>query len=153
MPGDVLEITGVHESDTVDETEALGFRLASELGPGTLVFLDGQLGAGKTAFVRGVLAGLGGDRREVSSPTYALVHRYPTAGPELIHVDLYRIDDPEVGQLVFTEELEESVVVVEWPGNGIGTLGQPTFRIRIEHAGGDRRRIDVSGPGSVPPAD
>lgn len=97
-----------------EETVAAGRELGRKLTPGTVVLLNGQLGAGKTAFVRGLAAGLGCDAGEVSSPTFTIVQEYD--GPvRLQHVDLYRLTPVEVDDLGLEELAEGSVMAVEWP--------------------------------------
>jgi tRNA threonylcarbamoyladenosine biosynthesis protein TsaE len=110
-------------SRTPAETREAGRRLAPLLAPGTLVFVSGPLGAGKTELVRGVAEGLGADPGEVASPTFALVHEYgpPGLAPVLLHADLYRLlGTPGLGAAVEDLGLAEArargaVVVVEWP--------------------------------------
>ena len=96
------------------ETEAAGERLASTLVAGDVVLLEGQLGAGKTAFVRGLARGLGSDPEEVASPTFVLLTAYP--GPlTLHHADLYRLEPEEVADLGLDELISgDGVVAVEW---------------------------------------
>jgi tRNA threonylcarbamoyladenosine biosynthesis protein TsaE len=96
------------------ETVAAGRELGRTLRPGDLVLLSGPLGAGKTAFVRGLAEGLGCDPDEVSSPTFTIVQEY--AGPvPLQHVDLYRLDPADVDDLGLEDLLEGAVMAVEWP--------------------------------------
>ena len=99
------------------ETEALGAELAALTPPGGTWLLKGELGAGKTTWTRGFLAGLGGDPDEVASPTYAVLHRYACPGARLFHLDLYRLGEAGAWSL----GLEETVgptdyLVVEWAG-------------------------------------
>jgi len=119
------------------ETEAAGELFGKRLRAGDLVRLTGELGAGKTTFVRGVARGVG-STAQVASPTFQLVRVYP-GRVQLAHVDLYRIEKPsELGDLGLEELLEQGAVVVEWgdrleaPGNAL---------IEMEHLGGDRRLI------------
>ena len=109
----------VERSATEDETRAAGARLARRLRPGDVVFLEGELGAGKTVFVKGLAEGLGLDPDEVTSPSFALVHEYGPPGrpPVLVHVDLYRL--PEEGASLEDLGLDargDSILAVEWPG-------------------------------------
>jgi tRNA threonylcarbamoyladenosine biosynthesis protein TsaE len=129
------------------ETAALGAALAHSLAPGDLVLLVGELGAGKTAFVRGLAAGLGADPDEVSSPTFTLVQEYRGRVP-VQHVDLYRvnagIDVDELG----LDEMARSgaVVAVEWADRYDGTWPGPAIRVEIVDEGDDRRRITIRRP-------
>src|SRR3954467_173010 len=96
------------------ETFALAQKLAGTLGPGTFVLLYGDLGAGKTVFVRGLAAGLGANPDDVTSPTFGLVQQYSGAVP-LIHADLYRLEKAAAIDALDREELGGGgVVVIEW---------------------------------------
>jgi tRNA threonylcarbamoyladenosine biosynthesis protein TsaE len=101
---------------TEDETMAEGRRLAADLAPGTVVLLEGDLGAGKTAFVRGLAEGLGIDPAEVSSPTFTIVQEYRGPGLTLQHADLYRLAPVEVADLALEDLLDDrTVMAIEWP--------------------------------------
>jgi tRNA threonylcarbamoyladenosine biosynthesis protein TsaE len=124
------------------ETEAVGAELAATLGPGARVLLFGELGAGKTAFVRGLAAGLGVDPYEVSSPTFTLVQEYRGRLP-LIHVDLYRLASGDVDDLGLDALAAQGVLAIEWAER----LPRPdpgAIHVQLEHAGEDARRITVS---------
>jgi tRNA threonylcarbamoyladenosine biosynthesis protein TsaE len=124
------------------ETEALGAALAARLGAGARVLLYGELGAGKTAVVRGLAAGLGIDPDEVSSPTFTLVQEYRGRLP-LFHVDLYRVAPAEVDDLGLDALAAEGVLAIEWAER----LPRPdagAIRVQLEHAGEDARRVTVS---------
>ena len=102
-------------SNAEAETRAIAAGLAAGLGPGAVVLLSGDLGAGKTAFVRGLAEGLGIDPGEVTSPTFTLVHEYRGGRLPLVHVDLYRLDTAELDEIGMDSELAEAgVVAVEW---------------------------------------
>lgn len=119
------------------ETEFAGRRLGERLKRGDVVLLTGELGAGKTTFVRGVAQGTG-SKAWVASPTFQLVRIYP-GRVQLAHVDLYRVENPsELSDLGLEELAEQGAVVVEW-GERIEVEGAAA--IEIEHMGGDRRRI------------
>ena len=126
-----------------EETTAAGERLAASLAPGDLVLLHGDLGAGKTAFVRGIARGLGVAEAEVTSPTFTLIQEYAGAGGALHHVDLYRLTDPEIEDLGLDELIASgSIVAIEWPERW--SRLPPGHVVRIEHLGGDRRRIEIA---------
>ena len=133
-------------SSDAAETEALGGRLASELRPGDVVLVEGELGAGKTTFVRGAARALGVDQ-PVSSPTYTIGHLYMAPTP-VAHLDLYRLsslagEDPD---LLADYLGPDTITFVEWPEAGereLAELGHVAARVQLEHAGGDRRRIEV----------
>ena len=134
------------------ETAGVGRDLARTLGPGTIVLLTGDLGAGKTAFVRGMAEGLGVDPAEVSSPTFTLIQEYRGGRLPLFHVDLYRLRSIEVEDLGLDDiALAGGVTAIEWPDR-LPRAFDATVDVRIEHAGGDNtRRIAISE--RVPTAD
>jgi tRNA threonylcarbamoyladenosine biosynthesis protein TsaE len=122
--------------------------LASQLGPRTLVLLYGELGAGKTTFVRGFAAGLGVDPELVSSPTFTLVQEY-VGHVHLQHVDLYRLEPGrEIDELGLDEMVADGdVVIVEW-ADRLGPVDIPAIRVRIDDLDGDERRLRVTFPGA-----
>lgn len=135
-----------------EETEAAGEELGRGLRKGDVVLLKGELGAGKTTFVRGIARGTG-STAPVASPTFQLVRIYP-GRLQLAHVDLYRIEDStELADLGLDELADDGAVVVEWgdrltsplvgrsgeAGVGVG-VPEPVL-VEIEHLGGDRRLI------------
>ena len=126
------------------ETEAAGAALAAHLRPGSVVALYGGLGMGKTAFVRGLAAGLG-IQAEVSSPTFALVHDYG-GSPPLIHFDMYRISGWEdLYTTGFFDYLEAGgILAVEWSENIEAALPPGTIRVELERLDENRRRITIS---------
>jgi tRNA threonylcarbamoyladenosine biosynthesis protein TsaE len=136
---------------TVADTEALGARLAGLLRAGDLVVLSGPLGAGKTALVRGLGAGLGVQGR-VTSPTFVLarVHRGPLP---LVHVDAYRLRDAGVTSLDALEDLdldaalEDGVTVVEWGEGLVEGLSDSWLSVRLERADDDVRTAHVQPVG------
>ncbi|HEY0874285.1 MAG TPA: tRNA (adenosine(37)-N6)-threonylcarbamoyltransferase complex ATPase subunit type 1 TsaE [Vicinamibacterales bacterium] len=131
-----------------DETVAAGERLAQLLGPGDVVLLYGDLGAGKTAFVRGLAQGLGADPAEVSSPTFTLVQEYH-GRVTLYHVDLYRLEEREVDDLGLEElVLGDGVVAIEWAERWRGRPDD-VIEVRIEDVGEERRRLTIDRPGSL----
>ena len=122
------------------ETEAFGERVGKRLRAGDLVLLTGELGAGKTTFVRGVARGAGSSA-QVASPTFQLVRMY-AGRVQLAHVDLYRIETPsELADLGLDELLDQGAVVVEWGDRLNGGGAQQATVLAIEHLGGDRRRL------------
>jgi tRNA threonylcarbamoyladenosine biosynthesis protein TsaE len=128
------------------ETAMVGRDLASTLSAGDIVLLYGDLGAGKTAFVRGLAEGLGVEPGEVSSPTFTLVQEYRGGRVPLLHVDLYRLDDSrEIDDLGLDEIAAGAVLTIEWadklPGGWPGAI-----EIRFEHADGDTRNLAINYP-------
>jgi tRNA threonylcarbamoyladenosine biosynthesis protein TsaE len=126
------------------ETRDAGERLAERLCPGDTVLLSGSLGAGKTAFVRGVARGLGVDPAEVRSPTFTLVNIYPGRFP-VYHIDLYRIDRREELSELGLEEMIDSdgVALVEWAERLGRYAPVRAVRVQIEDLGGSRREIRI----------
>ena len=125
------------------ETAAVGRELAMTLSVGDVVLLCGDLGAGKTAFVRGLAEGLGVQSDEVSSPTFTLVQEYRGGRLALFHVDLYRLDDPrEIDDLGLDEIADEGVMAIEWADRH-PRPPQGSVRVSIEHAGDTERRIVI----------
>ena len=105
----------IHITHSEDETAAVARAMAAGLRAGDVLLLSGNLGAGKTAFVRGLAEGLGIDPREVSSPTFTLVHEYRSGRLPLVHVDLYRLDRAELDEIGLDPDLAaEGVVAIEW---------------------------------------
>ena len=132
------------------ETEALGAALAASLTPADVVYLTGDLGAGKTAFARGVARGLGASPREVASPTFALLHEYagPGGGVVLRHLDLYRLADDarELEVLGLFDAMRGAPICVEWPGRAIRAVLPPTIEISIAARLDDSREIRIARP-------
>ncbi|WRS26600.1 tRNA (adenosine(37)-N6)-threonylcarbamoyltransferase complex ATPase subunit type 1 TsaE [Oscillospiraceae bacterium MB08-C2-2] len=128
------------------ETRALGEKLAGLLRPGDVVAYRGGLGAGKTAFTRGLAKGLGLPD-EVSSPTFALVHEYRGTGPTLYHFDLYRITGFEdLESTGYFDYLEAGgILAVEWSENALEALPPETITIDIQRVDDTTRRITVEG--------
>jgi tRNA threonylcarbamoyladenosine biosynthesis protein TsaE len=127
------------------DTEAAGERLGRTLGVGDVVLLYGDLGAGKTAFVRGLARGIGAAADEVSSPTFTLVQEYPGGRATLYHVDLYRIEPHEVDDLGLEElVLGDGMVAIEWAERWTGRPDD-VIEVRLEHAGEEARRIAIAG--------
>ena len=125
-----------------DETSAAGEQLGSALAGGDVVLLYGDLGAGKTAFVRGLALGLGAPASEVSSPTFTLVQEY-RGRVTLYHVDLYRLEPKEVDDLGLEElVLGDGVVAIEWAERWPDAPA-PAWEVRLSHEGDEKRRIKV----------
>lgn len=112
------------------ETGAAGSALAGALQANDVVLLTGELGAGKTAFVRGLAEGLGIDPIEITSPTFTLVQEYRGGRLTLFHVDLYRLQSKEVGDLGLDELMSEGgVIALEWPDRWADA---PCEAVRVE---------------------
>ena len=138
--------TRVVITESEAETAAVARGLAAGLGPGAVVLLHGELGAGKTAFVRGLAEGLGVPEEDVSSPTFTLVQRYSGRLP-LLHADLYRITTAEADDLGLDEVGQQGVLAIEWAEK----LAHPVpgaIRVMLEDLGDDRRRLTIVLPGA-----
>jgi tRNA threonylcarbamoyladenosine biosynthesis protein TsaE len=131
-------------SASSDETERIAGRLARALVPGDVVTVSGELGAGKTTFVRGACRALG-VTAPVTSPTYTIGHRYEGA-PDVSHLDLYRftaVSAPEWADL--EPYFDDAVVFIEWPEAARGGLPPVRAAVRLEHVDAATRRIEIEG--------
>lgn len=139
-------VGATHLSASVAATEALAMRLAEELQPGDCIALEGDLGAGKTQFVRGLVRGLGGDGHAVSSPTFVLMNVYETPRLRVYHLDAYRThgsDDLEA--IGFSELLDQGgIVVIEWPSRITALLPARRIVVNLETLSPRRRRITIN---------
>jgi tRNA threonylcarbamoyladenosine biosynthesis protein TsaE len=133
-----------HQTASAEETEALGAELAARLEPGDVVLVSGDLGAGKTTFVRGAARALGVEG-PVTSPTFTIGHLLP-GRVEIAHLDLYRLSslEGEDPQLLDDYLTPERIGFVEWPGVGEEVIPRVAARVTLEHAGGDRRAVRIA---------
>jgi tRNA threonylcarbamoyladenosine biosynthesis protein TsaE len=124
------------------ETERIAAELARRLEPGDVVTVAGELGAGKTTFVRGACRALGVSA-PVTSPTYTIGHRYE-GDPDVSHLDLYRFSGVSAAEWADLEPyFEDAIVFVEWPEAGLTGLPRVRAAVRLEHEGRSRRRIRI----------
>ena len=134
------------ETSTENETIKLGASLGATLQPGDVVLLYGELGAGKTAFVRGIAEGVGASADEVSSPTFTLVQEYAGSRATLYHVDLYRLEPKEVQDLGLEELVAgDAIVAIEWAERWAGRPDD-VIEVWIEDAEEERRSIRLNRP-------
>lgn len=139
-------------SESSEQTERLGAELAGRLEPGDVVLISGELGTGKTTFVRGACTALG-VRERVTSPTFTIGQSYH-GRVGLSHLDLYRLEalDAEEPGLLDDYLTPERIAFVEWPGEGRGASllegARVAARVSISHAGGDSRELVISVPAS-----
>jgi tRNA threonylcarbamoyladenosine biosynthesis protein TsaE len=131
------------ETTSPEETEAAGADLARRLEAGDVVLVSGELGSGKTTFVRGAARALG-VAGPVTSPTFTIGHVLP-GSPEVAHLDLYRVgslagEDPALLDDYLTPD---RIAFVEWPEPARPLVDRPAARVWLQHAGGDRRRIRI----------
>ena len=132
-------------TDSKDETMAVAEKLGEALSGGELIFLKGDLGAGKTAFVGGLLKGLK-INSEATSPTFNLVHEY-RGEKNLYHFDMYRINtEEELYSIGFYDYLDDtSIIAIEWAENVIDYLPECDISVNIEKPGENSRKITVKG--------
>src|SRR2546421_12581953 len=135
-------------TDSPEQTEALAAQLAARLAVGDVVTVSGELGSGKTTFVRGACAALG-VCENVTSPTYTIGHRYHGSlngsGVEVSHLDLYRFEGFSAAEWGDLEPyFDDAIVFVEWPEAGAGVRPPARFAVRIEHRGGDARIVSIA---------
>lgn len=134
--------------DSAAATEDFGARLAAALAPGCVLYLSGELGAGKTTLVRGLLHALG-HRGTVKSPTYTLVEPYQIGAWRLFHWDLYRLADPEELEFLgLRDQIDgEAVLLIEWPERGRGELPAADLVATLDYAGEGRAcRLEARSP-------
>jgi tRNA threonylcarbamoyladenosine biosynthesis protein TsaE len=131
------------ETSSPEETEALAAELAGRLATGDVVTVSGELGSGKTTFVRGACRALG-VRERVTSPTYTIGHRYHGERGEVSHLDLYRFDGVSAAEWGDLEPyFDNAIAFVEWPEAGAGVLPAPRFTVLLRHADGARRMVSI----------
>jgi tRNA threonylcarbamoyladenosine biosynthesis protein TsaE len=130
------------ETGSPEETEAVAARVAAELRPGDVVTVAGDLGSGKTTFVRGACRALG-VTAPVTSPTFTIGHRYDGRVP-VSHLDLYRFANVSAAEWGDLEPyFDEAVAFVEWPEAGVGVLPPARLRVSMRHSGPERRSITI----------
>jgi tRNA threonylcarbamoyladenosine biosynthesis protein TsaE len=129
------------------ETEEAGARIAADLEPGDVVLVSGELGAGKTTFIRGACRALG-VTQPVTSPTFTIGQRYAGGRVPVSHLDLYRLEGFEGEDPGLLDEYfaDDAIVFVEWPASMEPELERVKSRVKLTHDGGDRRLIEVEGP-------
>ena len=135
----------IFETRSPEETEQIGYKLAQQLNPGTVIAYQGDLGAGKTAFTRGLARGLG-CTEQVTSPTYTIVNEYITGKMPLFHFDMYRLHSADdLFDIGWEDYLERGgICAVEWSENVAQALEDPVV-VSIEKTGEESRRITVTG--------
>ena len=133
--------------ESEDQMLQLGALLAQQLPTAAVVYLEGDLGAGKTTLTRGIIHGLGYSGR-VKSPTYTLIEPYQVGELTVYHLDLYRLTDPEELEYLGVRDLFDGqiLVIVEWPDKGGQALPEPDLLVQIQHAG-DSRNIEFGVEG------
>ena len=142
----------VHYSNNVAETEAIAAKLAESIHSASCIALHGELGAGKTQFVRGLVRGLDGPAKSVSSPTFVLLNIYPGGRLSVYHLDAYRVNGPEDFEAIgFSELLEQSgLVVVEWAERVDQLLPPYCIHVMIHSTGEESREIQIEHPPASP---
>ena len=141
-PGPAARVARVR-TESAPETERVAARLAERVRVGDVVTVAGELGTGKTTFVRGACRALG-VTAPVTSPTFTIGHRY-AGDPDVSHLDLFRFagfSPAEWGDL--EPYFDDAIVFVEWPEAGLSALPAARVSVRLEHAGGDRRVLELT---------
>jgi tRNA threonylcarbamoyladenosine biosynthesis protein TsaE len=135
----------IYQSNSVEQTEAIAAELSQQFRGGEVIALEGDLGAGKTQFVRGLVRGLGGDTRSVSSPTFVLLNLYDSGRLTVYHLDAYRISGADDFEAIgFTELLEQNgVIAVEWPSRVAALLPANIIRVSITATSETSRQIEI----------
>ena len=136
-------------SDSPEQTIALGEEFVEELRPGDVVCLEGELGAGKTHFVKGMARGLGIPPDDVQSPTFTLIHEYE-GDTNLYHFDCYRLESPEEALQIGAEEYfyGEGISVIEWPGRIAGLIPPEAIWVSISIPDRNTRKFVIGKRGS-----
>lgn len=134
------------ETASPEETEALGRRIGAAMGAGALIALTGDLGAGKTRFVKGLAAGLGVDPAKVTSPTFTLMNLHE-GRIRLGHFDLYRLESADLASLGFFDVLAEGAAVVEWAERAGEAMPADRLSISFEVTGESTRRLMIRAGG------
>lgn len=131
-------------SSSAAQTEALGARLAERLAPGDLVVVSGEVGAGKTTLIRGACRALGIEG-PVTSPTFTIGQRYRGGRVPVSHLDLYRLQTLEGEDPALLDDYlgADAVAFVEWPAAGSERLGRAALEVRLAHAGGEDRTVEI----------
>jgi len=133
---------------SAEETIAWGREFAKTLHAPVMVLLSGDLGAGKTTLTKGLVAGLHAAKEDdVTSPTYTLVHEYSAGGAKVFHGDLYRVESFHDFETLGMEEVfaEPAVLILEWSEKFPLKAPWPQIRLKLEHLGGDGRRLTIAG--------
>lgn len=132
-------------SDNEGQTKKIGKRLAEKLKPGDIVCLYGELGAGKTTFVKGMAPSFGIEERDITSPSFTIIAEHRGTIP-LYHIDLYRLDRTGVQEIGLHEYLYgDGISVIEWAERAEEEIPGKTIRVNIRYAGENSREIDIDG--------
>jgi tRNA threonylcarbamoyladenosine biosynthesis protein TsaE len=153
----IAHLTHEFRSDSPEQTRQIAAALAQGLRAGDVVALEGELGAGKTCFVRGLAEGLGLDSKQVASPTFVLSHEYEPSDASrgattLIHSDAYRLHSTNELEAVGWQELLErgdAIIALEWPSRVAGGLPADRIDVRIQHTGETSRIVSISVPSAL----
>jgi tRNA threonylcarbamoyladenosine biosynthesis protein TsaE len=141
----------IYLTSSADETIAVGRKIAYGIDAPQLILLEGDLGAGKTTLAKGIVSGLGAaSEDDVSSPTFALVQEYGS-GPDVYHIDLYRLDDSAELESLGLDDIwdRDAVVLMEWGARFKTRLPMDLIEIHLRHLEGDHRRIEVLDSGAT----
>lgn len=132
-------------SDSETETKEIGRRLGEKLGPGDLVCLYGELGAGKTTMVKGIASAFGVAERDITSASFTIIAEYDRDIP-FYHIDLYRVNPGEVFDIGLHEYInQDSIAVIEWPERAEAEIPEKRINIYLTHIEDDIREIRIEG--------
>ncbi|MBC8414115.1 MAG: tRNA (adenosine(37)-N6)-threonylcarbamoyltransferase complex ATPase subunit type 1 TsaE [Nitrospira sp.] len=135
----------VFQSKSEADTRDIGRRLGSSLQRGNVVCLYGDLGAGKTTFVKGIASALGIEDRDITSASYTIIAEYATSIP-FYHIDLYRTEQGELADLGLDEYLgRDGIAVIEWAERAESELPENLIKVRLEHIDEQSRSIEING--------
>lgn len=142
-----MTVSTTFTTSSPEETIALGRKLAAQLAPPRLVLLRGELGAGKTTLVKGIVEGFrAAAQQEVTSPTFTLIHEYRSPEAEIYHIDLYRVDTPRELETLAIDDLfgDRSLVIIEWGEKFERFRCERDVEIAIERTGENQRAISLT---------
>ena len=136
----------IKETKSEEETHLLAANFATSISAPAIIALEGELGAGKTCFVRGLCEGLGGDPRQVSSPTFVIMQEYNVEGNQrLVHIDAYRLLGEDDLETIGWEELLEdnkAIIAIEWPSRIQNAIPEQHTFVHIEHLDANSRNLN-----------
>ena len=140
-------------TESPEDTQSLGRRVAEFASPGDIFALVGPVGSGKTQFVKGICSALGVDESDVSSPTFAIAHEYE-GDFSIVHLDLYRLEsERDVVNIGFEDYLlSRALTLIEWPKIASNLLPGNTVIFSFEHLEDEKRRIQIENPDVLSPS-
>lgn len=139
-----MSIRGEYTTNSERETLELGVRMAASIQSGDVLAFVGQLGSGKTTLIKSIAVALGADKREIASPSFAIVHDYG-GSPPIYHIDLYRVESGEIQQLGLWEILgDNNICFVEWADKFPEIIPPGALEVKIMRTGDNSRKIKIT---------